>query len=173
MNQYGIDRLVRLLRLLRPPPDGWVAKAQRVALDIGVLTDRDLAELGWRLESDAMFRQRFDSDPVGAVEEVGMRKLALRLNREMRELFALAERIANDIAFRGELSADPVAALAGAGIPAETAEPLLEALAVQDEVLAKLPEVVAHHDEKVPRTARLLILLLGTTAVVEMIRTTR
>ena len=124
------------------------------------------------LESDPMFRQRFDSDPVTAVEEAGMRELALRLKREMRDLVALAERIANDDAFRSELDADPVAALVAAGMPAATAEPLLHALAVPDEMLTKLPEVVAHHHGQVSRRARLLILLLGTTAVAEKIRIT-
>jgi putative modified peptide len=118
-----------------------------------------------------MFRQRFDSDPVAAADETGMRELALRLKREMRDLVALAERITNDDAFRSELDADPVAALVVAGMPAETAEPLLHALAVPDEVLTRLPDVAAHQHEQVSRRARLLILLLGTTAVVEKIRT--
>jgi putative modified peptide len=172
VNPSGVERLMHLLRLLRPAPHGWVAKAQRIALDMSVLTDRDLAELGRKLESDPMFRQRFDSDPIAAAEESGMRELALRLKREMHELVALAERIANDDVFRSELDADPVAALVAAGMPAGTAEPLLQALAVREEVLAKLPEVVAHQYEQVPRKARLLILLLGTTAVVEKIRVT-
>jgi putative modified peptide len=119
-----------------------------------------------------MFRERFDSDPVAAAEETGMRELALTLKREMRDLVALAERITNDDAFRSELDADPVAALVAAGMPAGTAEPLLHALAVPDEVLTKLPDVVAHQHERVSRRARLLILLLGTTAVAEKIRTT-
>ena len=169
---YGVERLVHLLRLLRPAPDSWVTRAQRIVLDRGVLTDRDLAELGGKLESDPMFRERFDSDPVAAAEETGMRELALRLKREMRDLVALAERITNDDAFRSELDADPVAALVAAGMPAGTAEPLLHALAVPDEVLTKLPDVVAHQHEQVSRRARLLILLLGTTAVAEKIRTT-
>jgi putative modified peptide len=142
-------------------------------LDMSVLTDRDLAELGRKLESDSAFRLRFDSDPVAAAEETGMRELASRLKREMRDLVVLAERIANDDVFRSELDADPVAALVAAGMPAGTAEPFLQALAVRDEVLAKLPDVVAHQFEQVPRKARLLILLLGTTAVVENIRATR
>jgi hypothetical protein len=43
-------------------------------------------------------------------------------------------------------------------------------LAVRDEVLAKLPEVVAHQHQQVPLKARLLIILLGSTAVAEKIR---
>ena len=169
VNRYGVDRLVRLLQLLRPAPHGWLTKAQRIAVDVGVLTDHDLVTLGRRLESDPIFRQRFDSDPVAASEEIG-RGLALRLEREMRELVALAERIAKDEVFRSELDADPVAALVAAGMPGGTAEPLLHALDASDEVLAKLPEVVAHQHEDVPLRARLLILLLGTSAVAERLR---
>jgi hypothetical protein len=46
----------------------------------------------------------------------------------------------------------------------------LQALVVRDEVLAKLPEVVAHQHEQLPLKARLLILLLGSTAVAGKIR---
>jgi putative modified peptide len=134
------------------------------------LTDGDLAELGWELEIDPIFRQRFDADPVAAAEAAGMRELALRLQRELRELVALAERIANDDVYRAELDTDPVAALVAAGMPVATAEPLLQALAVPDDVLALLPEVVAHQHEQLPLKARLLILLLGSTAVAEEIR---
>jgi hypothetical protein len=180
VNPYGDERLALLLPLLRPAPQGWVAKAQRIPLDVSVrdqpvaegrrLTDGDLAELGRELEIDPMFRQRFDADPVAAAEAAGMRELALGLEREMRELVALAERIANDEVYRAELDTDPVAALVAAGMPAATAGPLLQALAVPDEVLAKLPEVVAHQYEQLPLKARLLILLLGSTAVAEKIR---
>jgi hypothetical protein len=180
VNPYGDGRLVRLLRLLRPAPQGWVTKAQRIPLDMRVrdrpladdrrLTDGDLAELGRELEIDPMFRRRFDADPVAAAEAAGMRELALGLEREMRELVALAERIANDAVYRAELDTDPVAALVAAGMPAATAVPLLQALAVPDEVLAKLPEVVAHQYEQLPLRARLLILLLGSSAVAEKVR---
>jgi hypothetical protein len=47
----------------------------------------------------------------------------------------------------------------------------LRALAVPDEVLAKLPDVVAHQHEELPLKARLLILLLGRPAVAEKVRT--
>ena len=170
VNSYADERLARLLRLLRPAPQGSVMKAQRIPLDMSVLTDRDLGELGRKLKIDPLFRQRFDADPVAAAEAAGMRGLAVGLEREMRELVALAERIANDDVYRAELAADPVAALVAAGMPAATAEPLLQALAVPDEVLAKLPEVVAHQYEQLPLKARLLILLLGSTAVAEKIR---
>jgi hypothetical protein len=175
----GDEGVARLLRLLRPAPEGWVTKAQRIPLDVSVpqrplavetLTDGDLAELGRKLEIDSTFRRRFNADPVAAAEAAGMHELALGLEREIRELGCLAERIANDDAYRAELVADPVAALVGAGMPVATAEPLLLALAVPDAMLARLPEVVAHQHEQLPIKARLLILLLGSTAVAEQIR---
>ena len=171
---------MRLLRLLRPAPQAWVAKAQRIPLDLSLqdqpeveetwLTSGDLEKLERELEIDPMFRQRFDADPVAAVEAAGMHELALGLEREIRELVALAERIANDGAYRAQLDTDPVAALGAAGIPAATAEPLLQALAVSDDVLAKVPDVVAHQHEQPPLRARLLILLVGSRAVAEKIR---
>jgi hypothetical protein len=170
VNPYTDERLARLLRLVRPVPQGWVTKAQRIALEMSVLTGRDLETLRRELEIDPMFRQRFDADPVVAAEAAGMRELALGLKREMRELIALAERIANDDAYRAELEKDPVATLVAAGMPAATAEPLLQAFAVPDEVLAKLPEVVAHQYEQLPLKARLLIVLLRSTAVAEKLR---
>jgi hypothetical protein len=173
VNPHGDVRLAHLLRLLRPAPQGWITKAQRIrdsAAEARTLTDRDLAELGQKLEIDPVFRQRFDADPVAAVEAAGMHELALRLDQEMRELVALAERIASDDVYRAELDTDPVTALVATDMPAATAEPLLRALAVPDEVLAKLPDVVAHQYEELPLRARLLILLLGSPAVAEKIR---
>jgi putative modified peptide len=173
VNPYGDVRLARMLRLLRPAPQGWVTKAQRIPFDISArerLTDGDVAELGRKLEIDPMFRHRFDADPVAAAKAAGMHELALGLQREMREVVALAERIASDDVYRAELHTDPVKALVAAGMPAATAEPLLQALSVSDEVLAKLPEVVAHQHEEVPLRARLLIFLLGRPAVAEKIR---
>ncbi|MGE5275226.1 MAG: hypothetical protein ACM3QU_15870 [Verrucomicrobiota bacterium] len=175
MSSDGDVRVARLLRLLRPVPPGWIRKAQRVrvsAAEAGRLGDGDLAELGRKLEVDPMFRQRFDADPVAAVAAAGMRELAFGLEREMGELVALAERIASDDVYRSELDTDPVAALVGAGMPAATAEPLLRALAVPEEVVARLPDVAAHQYQQLPLQARLLILLLGTPAVAEKIRTT-
>ncbi len=177
---HGDERLARLLRLLRPTPRAWVTKAQRIPLDLSLqdrpggeetwLTSGDLEKLERELAIDPMFRQHFDVDPVAAAEAAGMRELALGLEREIRELIALAERIANDGAYRAELDTDPVAALGAAGIPAATAEPLLQALALPDDVLAKLPDVVAHQYEQPPLRARLLSLLLESTAVAEQIR---
>lgn len=154
--------------------------AQRIFLDLSLpgrprasetrLAEGDLAELRHALDLDPLFRQRFDADPIAAAQAAGMRELALRLAWEMRELVALAERIASDDVYRAELDADPVAALVAAGMPAATAEPLLQALAVPEKLFAKLPEVVAHQHEQPPLRARLLMILLGSTAVVETIR---
>src|SRR6266542_2711748 len=106
MPRYDEARLVRLLRLLRAPPLEWIRRAQRIPLEIGLrrervaeattLTDRDLTELGRRLERDPSFRQQFDVDPVAATEAAGMPELGSRLQREIRELVALAERVASD-----------------------------------------------------------------------------
>jgi hypothetical protein len=179
VNAHGDARLAQLLRLLRPAPQDWIARAQGIFFDrssrdsvaeASGLTDRDLAELGRKLEIDSVFGQRFDADPVAAVEAAGMHELASGLEREMRELVALAERIANDDVYRAELDADPVTALVAGGLPAATAEPLLRALAMPDETLAKLPDVVAHQSEELPLRARLLTLLLGRPAVAEKIR---
>jgi len=173
VNPHDDARLVHLLQLLRPAPHDWITRAQRISdspAAATTLTDRDLAELGHELEVDPAFRQRFDADPVAAVEAAGMQELASRLDEELRELVALAERIANDTVYRSELDADPVNALAATDLPAATAESLLRALAVPDDVLAKLPDVVAHHHEEQPLRARLLILLLGSSAVAEKIR---
>jgi hypothetical protein len=169
VNPYGDDRLARLLRLLRPAPLRWIANAQRIAVEISVLEDRELAELGRKLESDPRLRERFASDPVAAAHAAGMPNVALGLERELRELVALAERIANDSAYRAELDADPVVTLLAAGVPAATAEPLLRAIGVENQTLAKLPEVVAHQYEPLPRKARLLTLLLGSAAIVDTI----
>ncbi len=146
-----------------------VIRDQREAAGTG-LTEGDLAVLARELETDLTFRQRFDADPVAAAKAAGMHVVALRMEREIRELVALAERIANDDVYRASLNTDPVATLVAAGMPAVTAEPLLQALSVPDDVLAKLPEVVAHQYEKLPLEPRLLLLLLRSTAVAEKIR---
>jgi hypothetical protein len=163
---YDDERLADLLRLLRPGPEAWVQKAKRIPLTAGApLTDEDVAELVRKLEVDARFRQLFDVDPVGAAEAAGMSGLAAQLRREIFELVALAERIARDEAYRAELAEDPVTALAAAGVPEETTEPLLRALTVPEDWLAKVPDVAAHRHTRMPLRARLLIVLLGSSAV--------
>lgn len=175
---YGDERLARLLRLLRPAPHAWVMRAKRIFVDQGArtpapagkpLTNGDLARLRQALEVDPTLRRRFDADPVAAAGEAGMPDLAVGLEQEMRELVALAERVADDDVFRTKLEADPVATLDTAGIPEAAAERLLNALDVPKQVLARMPEVVAHHHEELPFRAHLLILLLGSKAVIEKI----
>lgn len=176
---YGDERLARLLRLFRPAPQAWVMRAKRIFVDRSVsdtraparklLTIGDLAKLRRALEVDPMFRRRFDADPVAAAEDAGMPDVAVGLEQEIRELVALAERVAYDDVFRAKLEADPVAALDAAGMPKAAAEQLLNALDVPDEVLTRMPEVVAHQQQEVPLKAHLLILLLGSTAVTEKI----
>ena len=178
-NPYRDERLARLLRILRPAPRDWIASAQRIFFDLSIpgqaraaearLADGDLVVLRRALD-DALFRQRFDADPIAATQAAELHELAARLASEMRELVALAERIAIDDVYRAELDADPAAALVAAGMPATTAEPLLQVLAVSDDVLAKLPDVVAHQHEPPPLKARLIITLLESNAVVETIR---
>jgi hypothetical protein len=58
------------------------------------------------------------------------------------------------------------------GMPAATAEPILRTIGVGEETLAKLPEVVAHQHGPLPRTARLLILLLGSASVMKKVALT-
>ncbi len=132
-----------------------------------LLTNDDVARLRRALEVDPMFRRRFDVDPVAAAEDAGLPDLAMALEQEIRELVALAQRVTYDDAFRAKLEEDPVAALGAAGMPEAAAEKLLNALDVPDEVLARMPEVVAHHQQELPLRAHLLILLLGSTAVTE------
>ena len=98
-----------------------------------------------------------------------MPELAVGLEQEIRELVALAERVAYDDVFGAKLEADPVPTLDAAGMPEAAAEQLLNVLDVPDEVLARMPEVVAHHQQDLPLRAHLLILLLGSTAVTEKI----
>ena len=174
---YGDERLARLLSLFRPAPHAWVMRAKRIFIDDELsyaaapaprlLTNGDLARLQRTFETDPMFRRRFDADPVAAAEDAGMPDVAARLEQEIRELVALAERVAYDDAFRINLESHPVAVLNAAGMPDAAAEQLLKALDVPDEVLARMPEVVAHRHQELPLRAHWLLLLLGSTAVTE------
>lgn len=178
-NLHGNERLARLLRLLRPAPEGWVESARRIFTPSSVgdlpaaggLTDADVAELASALERNPLFRERFDADPVAAAREVGMRELASRIEVEIGALVAVAERIANDVDYRASLTSDPMATLAAEGLPRSTVEPYLRALDDSSEALESLPEVVAHRDEPSAR-ARAVLLLLGCSAVVARIRAT-
>jgi hypothetical protein len=152
MPPYDEDRLVRLLRLLRAVPREWVRRAQRIPAQATTLTERDVDELGRKLERDPSFRQQFDADPVAAVSAAGMRELGLRLEREIRQLVALAERVAGDTASRAESVADPIAELAAAGLPVAAAD------------------VEAHVLGERPLEERLLRLLLTSRAVADQLR---
>jgi hypothetical protein len=163
LNRYDDERVALLLQTLRPAPDDWVERAQQIPVGPPT-TEADVAELSRKLESDADLRQRFDADPVAAAESAGMPALATQLRREIRELVTLAERIANDSAYRAQLDEDPQAALVAAGIPGEITEPLLRAFALPEDLLDKVPEVSAHAIAKLSPQARLVILLLGTSA---------
>jgi hypothetical protein len=166
---YHEERLAQLLQLLRPAPEDWVRRAQELPLGVP-LTDADVAQLAQLLEREAGFRARFDADPIAAAETAGMQALAAQLKREMRELVSLAERIASDDTYRRELDEDPQAVLVAAGIPRETTEPVLRAFALPDEVLDKVPDFVAHRDEKLSLKARLVMMLVGTSALNEAVR---
>jgi len=180
LNGYSRERLVHLLQVLRPAPQHWVTKAQaaisemltrdRTRVGERPLTESQLTELRKALERDPAFRQSFEADPVAAAEAAGWLELAQGIEREIRALIALAERIAADDAFRAELDADPVTALEAADMPPDAAESLLRALATPDDLLAKLPDVVAHQHQQEPMRTRLLILLLGVTGVAETLR---
>ena len=170
--RYEEERLARLLQTLRPAPQDWVTRAQQIPVG-PPLTDIHVKALSRKLEIDADFRQRFDADPVAAAESAGMHGLATQLVRELRDLVTLAERITNDDAYRAVLEDDPQAAVVAAGIPGETAEPLLRAFAMPETVVDKVPEVSAHSMEALSPKARLVILLLGTTAVSAAIRSSQ
>ena len=173
------ERLGRLLRLLRPAPQAWVARAKRLGErlteesrlgGVGRLTDADLKWLSEEMERDPDFRRRFDADPVAATKAAGRHELALGLERELGDLVALAERIATDEAYRFKLRADPVGAIAETGLPEATAEQIVRSLALSDDVLDRLPEVVAHAQERLSLRERALIVLLGRPAVAQRLR---
>lgn len=179
-NRYSQERIVRLLRLLQPAPREWVARAQRSIAEMLVrdstpstdrrLSDSDLVTLTRALERDASFRREFDNDPVAATTAAGWPEIARGLEREIHGLIALAERIAADEVSRVGLDADLVASLKAWDVPADAAEAVLRAMSMPEDLLGRLPEVVAHgHEQAVTRT-RLLILLLGTTAVSDTLR---
>ena len=174
-NSYSQDRIVRLLRLVAPAPERWIESAQRAVVEM-LARDRaaattpareelELSRLMRALDLDPAFRASFDADPVAAVEAAGWPALARALEREAAELVALAERIAADAAYRRELDQHPTSTLEASGVPAPVVEPLLRALDMPDDVLAKVPEVVAHQEAADATRSRLLILLVGSRAL--------
>jgi hypothetical protein len=155
MPYYDEARLARLLRLLRAAPGEWVRRAQRIPLRTVTLTDRDVEELGAKLERDESFRRAFDSDPVAAVQAAGMGELASRLAYEIGELVALAGQVARD---------------ASRGYELDTA---LSAGETKPEAVLQLisgSEVEAHALQPGPLEERALLLALTSAAVVDELR---
>jgi hypothetical protein len=67
MNGYDIERIAELLRLLPPPPEGWVRAAQELPQ-----ARAELAALVARAEADAAFRARVVADLEAALESEGI-----------------------------------------------------------------------------------------------------
>jgi hypothetical protein len=169
---YTENRLAYLLRLLPPAPQRWITGTQRAISDLilgsrngtGAALDTQMAELRGALELDPSFQQAFDADPIAATEAAGWFDLARALETELSELVALAERVAADASYRDELNADPIGTLELAGMSSDTAEQLLRALDAPDDVVARVPEVVAHvHGHQTTRTQLVLLLLRSDT----------
>jgi hypothetical protein len=155
MPHYDEARLARLLRLLRAAPGEWVRRAQRIPLRTVTLTDRDVEELGAKLDRDESFRRAFDSDPVAAVQAAGMGELASRLAYEIGELVALAGQVARD---------------ASRGYELDTA---LSAGETEREAVLQLisgSEVEAHALRPGPLEERALLLALTSAAVTDELR---
>jgi hypothetical protein len=66
MTGYDEERVATLLRLLPPPPQGWVEAAQELPL-ARAATESIVA----RAEADAAFRARLVADLEAAVREAG------------------------------------------------------------------------------------------------------
>jgi hypothetical protein len=178
-NAYSRERLVHLVRLLRPAPQPWVSTAQaailalmardRAAVDETPLTETQLADLRQRLDGDPAFRGSFDADPIAAADAAGWPELARGIERELSALVALAERIAADDVLRAELETDLVGTIASVGLPSTTAQPFMRAVGRLDAELA-VPDVVAHEYERPAPRGRLIVLLLGTKAFAAQVR---
>jgi hypothetical protein len=66
MTAYEEERLARLIRALRPAPEGWVRAAQELPFLRG-----ELDEIVGRAETDAAFRERLIADLEGALAAEG------------------------------------------------------------------------------------------------------
>lgn len=180
LNDYSQERLVRLLRALRPAPQAWIENAQRTILEMLLidrsadpgsgLTEAQLTRLVEALQRDPLFRNSFDEDPVAATEAAVSPTVARNLDWEIDQLLAVAERIATDASYREELLEDPFLRLEKSGVPPLPGERLLQSLALPDSLLAKLPEVVAHRQEDGSNRSRLLILLVGSASIRSKLR---
>jgi hypothetical protein len=67
MTGYDTERIAELLRLLPPPPDGWVRAAQELPQ-----ARAELDGLVARAEEDAAFRMRVVADLEAALEAEGI-----------------------------------------------------------------------------------------------------
>jgi uncharacterized ferritin-like protein (DUF455 family) len=67
MNGYDEERIAALLRLLPPPPQGWVRAAQELPQ-----ARAELAAIVARAEADAAFRSAVVADLEAAIEAEGI-----------------------------------------------------------------------------------------------------
>ena len=67
MTGYDEERLAELLRLLPPPPEGWVQAAQELPQ-----ARAEIAAIVARAEADAAFRARVVADLEAALEAEGL-----------------------------------------------------------------------------------------------------
>jgi hypothetical protein len=79
---YDEERLGELLRLLPPPPEGWVRAAQELPA-----ARRSLDEIVARAEADLEFRTALIADLEVALQQAGYEP-DLRLVSELRQRFA-------------------------------------------------------------------------------------
>ncbi len=84
MTAFSEERLARLLRALRPVPEGWVRAAQELPF-----TRKELDEIVARAEADAAFRERLIADLEGALAAEGYERdpavlAALRVRLESK-----------------------------------------------------------------------------------------
>jgi hypothetical protein len=79
---YDEERLGELLRLLPPPPEGWVRAAQELPA-----ARRSLDEIVARAEADLEFRKALIADLEVALQQAGYEP-DLRLVSELRQRFA-------------------------------------------------------------------------------------
>jgi hypothetical protein len=93
--RYDDERLGLLLRLLRSAPARLVARAKRIPL--AELDADDLALLARQLDSDSTFKQRFDADPLAALESAELRELTEHLRVEWEHLLAAPEEWLDEI----------------------------------------------------------------------------
>jgi hypothetical protein len=67
MSGYDINRIAELLRLLQPPPEGWIRAAQELPQ-----ARAELAVIVARAEEDAAFRAKVVADLEAALEAEGI-----------------------------------------------------------------------------------------------------